>query len=340
MFRTPGGQGGQPARSSGSFLDKFETSKLGQRHAFDKAVQLAKAQHGQQLANVQLPDWIKPTARLGYMSRSSGRMCEVIVDSVSKVKQEVKVVFAEDRGTWKGIPFSMIMSRSNPLRQLHSSDLLTPAKVDRSTPLQREQAPEKPLLSAKPAAGPVAGPAAGPANLPIAQPLVGSITQKAIQDSAIAASSYFMNNPRHGFTQMWRARIDNADTAWRAAADNVNQCIRWDFASLKEVTKIWTKGSAVEDHWVTQYDLSYTTDGKTWTRLNKSFPGNKDRDTLVEQAIGPLRATMLKLHPLAWHSHVGMRAEVFGFPVEEEEPADAVGPKVAESRSKSRSPRR
>lgn len=40
---------------------------------------------------------------------------EVIVEKVFKQRQEVKISFASDRDTWKCIPFSMILSRANPL---------------------------------------------------------------------------------------------------------------------------------------------------------------------------------------------------------------------------------
>lgn len=66
----------------------------------------------------KLPNWIHVGQRLGYLSKSTGKLCEVLVDKVVEAKKEVVIVFAEDRQTWKGIPFSVILSRQNPLRRL------------------------------------------------------------------------------------------------------------------------------------------------------------------------------------------------------------------------------
>lgn len=62
-----------------------------------------------------LPAWIRSGAHLCYRSRSSGKNMEVIVEKVSQMKQEVKITFAEDPDVWKGIPFTMVLSRANPL---------------------------------------------------------------------------------------------------------------------------------------------------------------------------------------------------------------------------------
>mmetsp|Transcript_61548 Transcript_61548/g.133211 ORF Transcript_61548/g.133211 Transcript_61548/m.133211 type:complete len:196 (-) Transcript_61548:157-744(-) len=62
-----------------------------------------------------LPDWVSHGARLCYSSRSTGKQMEVIVDKIFTLKQEVKIVFANDPETWKRIPFSMIGHRGSPL---------------------------------------------------------------------------------------------------------------------------------------------------------------------------------------------------------------------------------
>jgi len=71
----------------------------------------------------QLPAWIAKGQRARYKSRSSGKYCVVDIDSVSMDKREVKIIFAEDRKVWKGIPFSMILSDGSPLRPLAAQDL-------------------------------------------------------------------------------------------------------------------------------------------------------------------------------------------------------------------------
>lgn len=80
----------------------------------------------------QLPAWIAVGQRARYLSRSSGKYCVVDIDSVSMDKREVKIIFAEDRKVWKGIPFSMIFSDWNPLRPLVAQNLPQEACIDLS----------------------------------------------------------------------------------------------------------------------------------------------------------------------------------------------------------------
>mmetsp|Transcript_9240 Transcript_9240/g.21663 ORF Transcript_9240/g.21663 Transcript_9240/m.21663 type:complete len:252 (+) Transcript_9240:103-858(+) len=64
---------------------------------------------------VELPQWIKVDSHLCYLSKSSGRMMEVVVEMISHVKREVEITFVEDNKIWKVIPFSTIASDANPL---------------------------------------------------------------------------------------------------------------------------------------------------------------------------------------------------------------------------------
>lgn len=65
-----------------------------------------------------LPEWISVGQRVGYMSKSSGKLCQVEVAAVSMDEKTVKIIFVDNREVWKGIPFSMIFSSANPLRRL------------------------------------------------------------------------------------------------------------------------------------------------------------------------------------------------------------------------------
>jgi len=64
----------------------------------------------------ELPSWIAVGQRVGYVSQSSGRSCEVDISMISTNTKEVKIVFVEDCNVWKRIPFSMILSDRNPLK--------------------------------------------------------------------------------------------------------------------------------------------------------------------------------------------------------------------------------
>lgn len=63
----------------------------------------------------QLPEWIAVGQKVGYVSKSSGKLCAVEVESISDC---VKIVFVDNREVWKGIPFSLALSDQNPLRRL------------------------------------------------------------------------------------------------------------------------------------------------------------------------------------------------------------------------------
>mmetsp|Transcript_24482 Transcript_24482/g.42838 ORF Transcript_24482/g.42838 Transcript_24482/m.42838 type:complete len:213 (-) Transcript_24482:3-641(-) len=68
-----------------------------------------------QRTNVELPAWIKTDAHLCYLSRSSGKVLEVIVEMVNSAKCEVEITFADNASVWKVIPFSVIAGSGNPL---------------------------------------------------------------------------------------------------------------------------------------------------------------------------------------------------------------------------------
>jgi len=266
---------------------------------------------------------------------------EVVVEKVSKVRREVTVTFLADRHTWKCIPFSLISSRSSPLVPLGPAGGSCKTSKDVVLHHARELEPSKDELyrhALKPSRPMV--------STPLPSPLVGGMASKMIPDSAITASSYFMNNPRHGLGQMWRTRINNTDAAWRAACDDTVQCLRWDLGGIKQITKVQTKGNFTDGHWVTGYKLSCSTDGNSWKRLENTFTGNSDQDTLVEnELLPPIVARFVRLHPTTWHEHISLRVELLGFLAEEtcevsNDAADACSSEGPSMKGRSRSPRR
>eukprot|EP00057_Strongylocentrotus_purpuratus_P010035 XP_011664509.1 PREDICTED: LOW QUALITY PROTEIN: lactadherin [Strongylocentrotus purpuratus] len=108
--------------------------------------------------------------------------------------------------------------------------------------------------------------------------------------------------------------------AWSASRNDVNQWIQVDLSATFEVTGVITQGRnySYED-WVTSYQISYSIDGQDWTMVEdyeegpKIFPGNSDRDSLVENGISPpLTARFIRLHPVTWHRHISLRWELIG----------------------------
>jgi len=66
--------------------------------------------------------------------------------------------------------------------------------------------------------------------------------------------------------------------------------------------------------WVTFYKIQYSLDGITWLSYenNRIFEGNSDTTTIkVNQLPSPLRARAIRIIPVAWSYHIGMRAEVY-----------------------------
>lgn len=66
-------------------------------------------------SQVELPKWIKVDAHLTYMSRSSGKMMEVVVEMINGTKCEVEITFVEDSKIWKVLPFNLLASANSPL---------------------------------------------------------------------------------------------------------------------------------------------------------------------------------------------------------------------------------
>jgi len=70
---------------------------------------------GRPKMSVELPTWIKTDARLCYLSKSNGKVHEVVVEMVNSAKSEVEITFVGHSKVWKVLPFSLITSSSNPL---------------------------------------------------------------------------------------------------------------------------------------------------------------------------------------------------------------------------------
>lgn len=124
-----------------------------------------------------------------------------------------------------------------------------------------------------------------------------------------------MNEGESGKDQMWRSRIDNnAKSTWTAESGDEEPWIQWDFGSPKQVRKIQTKGRAeCCSEWVTEYRLSFSPDGDTWTMLDPVFEANQDQNTVAENEIDPpIVAAMVRLHPTSFHEKISMRVELFG----------------------------
>eukprot|EP00959_Pyramimonas_sp_CCMP1952_P230375 4816364-Pyramimonas_sp.AAC.1 len=84
-----------------------------------------------------------------------------------------------------------------------------------------------------------------------------------------------------------------------------------DLGATKTVRGVVTQGRWRSSQWVTSYQVSVSEDGKSWQDIPATFTGNKDRDTKVKGMLpSPVAARYVRIKPLAWRSHMSMRAGV------------------------------
>ena len=109
-----------------------------------------------------------------------------------------------------------------------------------------------------------------------------------------------------------RSMLDSVQ-AWSAAAYAVkSQWMQIDLGTLMSVTGVITQGRQDRDQWVTGYTISTSTDGNTWTPVNRgqTFRGNTDSGSKVNHVFSPVSARSVRLYVKTWHSYISMRAGV------------------------------
>ena len=114
-----------------------------------------------------------------------------------------------------------------------------------------------------------------------------------------------------------RARLNFSSnegaSSWCARFNDKNQFLQVYFGGQRQlVTEVATQGRAREhNQWVTEFDLTCTLDGETWTKIG-NFKGNKDMETIVYNKLAkPEWCRAVRFVPLQWNNHISMRAEVY-----------------------------
>ena len=132
----------------------------------------------------------------------------------------------------------------------------------------------------------------------------GSMAEEQISASSVRQSS--LSNLRPSSKGLWRPRLDNP-----------HQYVQFDFLEPRELTGIETKGS--DNIWTSAYKIFYSMDGRDWNPVidssgsEKEFLGNYDDvSSRTNYFDRPIRARYLKINPIKWHKHVGLKVEVFG----------------------------
>ncbi|XP_057325268.1 hemocytin-like isoform X2 [Microplitis mediator] len=104
---------------------------------------------------------------------------------------------------------------------------------------------------------------------------------------------------------------------WRPLLDNPTQFIEFDFLQSVNLTGIETKGA--DNIWTTAYKIFYGKDDQCKNAVvdsngnEKLFLGNfDDKTTKINYFHKPIHARYLRIQPIKWHEHVGLKVEIHG----------------------------
>ncbi|XP_046603352.1 hemocytin isoform X1 [Neodiprion virginianus] len=109
----------------------------------------------------------------------------------------------------------------------------------------------------------------------------------------------------------------SSDGIWRAKKDNPHQYVEFDFYEPRNLTGVETKG--YNNIWTITYKILYSHDGRQWNPVTttdgteKRFLANfDDKTTRINYFERPIQARYLRIQPITWHEHVGLKAEIRG----------------------------
>ncbi|XP_033758448.1 uncharacterized protein LOC117340785 [Pecten maximus] len=117
---------------------------------------------------------------------------------------------------------------------------------------------------------------------------------------------------------------------WRPANDDLGQFIQVKLDKVSRITGIITKGRGVisgdtAQDVVTRFRVLYSTDGRSFVPYgdesvaDKFFSGNTDTcNEEVNWFSCPFAARYVRINPIAWKDHIGLRFELLGCPASEE----------------------
>jgi len=128
-----------------------------------------------------------------------------------------------------------------------------------------------------------------------------------------SASSVFANDrPSFGHNT---GTIDSTQ-GWSAATNHTDQWYQIDCVVAVTIGGVLVQGRYNADQWVTEFQISHSIDGVQWLRLSRNgsphtFDGNRDRDTKETVLFDvPINARYIRFHPVSWHNHISMRADI------------------------------
>ncbi|OWF43623.1 Lactadherin [Mizuhopecten yessoensis] len=122
----------------------------------------------------------------------------------------------------------------------------------------------------------------------------------------------------------------NLSGGWRPANDDLGQFIQVKLERLSRITGIVTKGRGVSSgdtaqDVVTRFRVLYSTDGRSFvpygseTVTDMFFSGNRNTcNEKVNWFSCPFAALYVRINPIDWKDHIGLRFELLGCPASEE----------------------
>ncbi|XKL68715.1 hypothetical protein PGB90_006484 [Kerria lacca] len=111
----------------------------------------------------------------------------------------------------------------------------------------------------------------------------------------------------------------NGKQSWTASHSDNNQYFIFDLDHIMRINHISTQGRPLHDDFVSEYTLSYGSNGLDYADLKTSsgnvqiFKGNTDGNSIKKNSFDvPIIARWIRINPLRWKNSISMRIELYG----------------------------
>jgi hypothetical protein len=136
------------------------------------------------------------------------------------------------------------------------------------------------------------------------------------------ASAFKLSDTHSSCTNAAGAMI-NGQGGWCTANGATGNTMIIDAGAVRPIAGVATQGRSDHDQWVSQYAIATSTDGSAWAEAG-SYPGNSDRNTIVNTLIFPtVNARFVRITVQKLSGHSSMRAGLLIQTKAAEKPADA-----------------
>ncbi|KAK4880883.1 hypothetical protein RN001_004202 [Aquatica leii] len=107
--------------------------------------------------------------------------------------------------------------------------------------------------------------------------------------------------------------------AWTANNNDFEQNLIFDLGQVTNVTRVWTQGRPHSNEYVTEYSVSYGSNGYDYIDYKESggdtmlFKGNSDGNSVYKNEFEvPIIARWIRINPTRWRDRISLRVELFG----------------------------